>query len=175
MPTEPQSPEPQPEPPQESSTSTIMAWVPLAATLVLMPALAYAMTEFVLVPRLRSSLGLTEKTSPTSQPSGDKKGAIRENVPMTKLLVNVAGTMGARYLLVSLTVSGSSPEFKTKLQTHDPQLRDLACGILATKTLADLEKPGARNLIRSELISGFNNLLGTALVEEIFLTEFAVQ
>ncbi|MGH7973851.1 MAG: flagellar basal body-associated FliL family protein [Limisphaerales bacterium] len=41
--------------------------------------------------------------------------------------------------------------------------------------MADLEKPGARNLIRSELISGFNNILGGPLVQEIYLTEFAIQ
>ena len=94
---------------------------------------------------------------------------------MNKLLVNVAGTMGSRYLLVSLSIVGADPDFKSKLQAHDPQLRDLACGALSTKTLADLEKPGARNLIRSELISGFNNILGGALVQEIYLTEFAIQ
>lgn len=94
---------------------------------------------------------------------------------MNKLLVNVAGTMGARYLLVSLSVSGSDPDFKAKIAAHDPQLRDFGCGVLATKTIADLEKPGARNAIRSELISGFNNILGSAVVQEIYLTEFAIQ
>jgi flagellar FliL protein len=94
---------------------------------------------------------------------------------MNKLLVNVSGTMG-RYLLVSISVVGSDAEFKEKMQAHDPQPRDMACGgALATKTLADLEKPGARNLIRSELISGFNNILSGALVQEIYLTEFAIQ
>ena len=94
---------------------------------------------------------------------------------MNKLLVNVAGTMGSRYLLVSLSVVGNDPEFKTRMQEFEPQLRDMACGALAVKTLADLEKPGARNLIRSELISGFNNILGSAMVQEIYLTEFAIQ
>ena len=94
---------------------------------------------------------------------------------MTKLLVNVAGTMGQRYLLVSLSIVGADTDFKEKLQEHDAQLKDMACGALATKTLADLEKPGARNLIRAELISGFNNILGSPAVQEIYLTEFAIQ
>ena len=94
---------------------------------------------------------------------------------MTKLLVNVAGTMGQRYLLVSLSIVSTDANFKEKLQEHDAQLKDMACGTLATKTLADLEKPGARNLIRTELISGFNNILGAAMVQEIYLTEFAIQ
>jgi flagellar FliL protein len=72
-------------------------------------------------------------------------------------------------------VAGSDADFKAKVTAHDPQLRDFACGVLATKTIADLEKPGARNMIRSELISGFNNVLGNSLVQEIYLTEFAIQ
>ena len=45
----------------------------------------------------------------------------------------------------------------------------------ANKTLADLEKPGARNLIRAELINGFNNVLGDSSVQEIYITEFGIQ
>jgi flagellar FliL protein len=51
----------------------------------------------------------------------------------------------------------------------------MACSSLATKTLADLEKPGARNLIRNELITGFNNILGDSSVQDIYFTEFAIQ
>jgi flagellar basal body-associated protein FliL len=51
----------------------------------------------------------------------------------------------------------------------------MACGALATKTLADLEKPDARNLIRTELMTGFNNILGDSMVQDIFFTEFAIQ
>ena len=75
----------------------------------------------------------------------------------------------------SLAVAGSDADFKAKLAAHDSQLRDFACGVLATKTIADLEKPGARNTIRTELMSGFNNILGSSQVQEIYLTEFAIQ
>ena len=142
-----------------------------------MPGLAYAMANFILLPRLQKGLGITVQARETAHGKDAKAAAEekKESVTMNKLLVNVAGTMGARYLLVSISVVGSDPQFKDKMQARDPQLRDMACGALATKTLADLEKPGARNLIRSELISGFNNILGGALVQEIYLTEFAIQ
>jgi flagellar FliL protein len=153
------------------------SWLPLLATVVVMPLLAFAMTQFVLLPQLKKNLngGTEAPASPKAKETKQSADAKRETLPMNKLLVNVAGTMGARYLLVSLSVAGSDQEFKAKIAAHDPQLRDFACGVLATKTIADLEKPGARNLIRSELISGFNNLLGSALVQEIYLTEFAIQ
>ena len=52
---------------------------------------------------------------------------------------------------------------------------DLANGALMTKTIADLEKPGSRNVIRSELLTVFNNALGGPVIQEIYITEQAIQ
>jgi flagellar FliL protein len=160
------------------------AWLPLIIMIVLMPALAYAMTTFVLVPKLQKGLGGSAPSTASAaapseggsaKPKKEAASAKKESVAMNKLLVNVAGTMGARYLLVSLSVVGSSADFKAQMDSHDAQLRDMAQSALSTKTLADLEKPGSRNLIRNELISGFNNILGDGVVEEIYFPEFAIQ
>lgn len=161
--------------PAPASGGGIKSWLPLIITAVAMPLLAFGMTEFVLLPQLKKSLGVSATTSVKAKEAKPAPDAKRESVPMNKLLVNVSGTMGARYLLVSLTLSGAGAEFKERIMARDAQLRDFACGVLATKTIADLEKPGARNLIRSELLSGFNNILGSSDVQEIYLTEFAIQ
>ena len=160
------------------------AFIPLIATLVLMPAVAWAMTQFVLVPKLQKSLGIApnhaaaaaaeDKEGSTNGAAADK-GAPKQTVQLTKLLVNVAGTMGSRYLLSSLTLVGSAADFKARVEKHEPQLRDAAMTLLSTKTITDLEKPGARNLVRTELINGFNNVLGGGTVQEIYITEFAIQ
>jgi flagellar FliL protein len=152
------------------------AWLPLLVTIVIMPALAYGMTEFVLLPQIQKGLGVKSTGSAgTGGAKKDETDAKTHSVVINKLLVNVAGTMGARYLLVSLSVVGAGDDFPEKMKDHDAQLRDMACGALATKTLADLEKPDARNLIRTQLITGFNNILGDSVVREIYLTEFAIQ
>jgi flagellar protein FliL len=160
-----------------SSGGGFKAWLPLIITLLLMPALAFGVAQFVILPQLQKGLGIKGSTTGDAAAAAkkDPASAKQESVVMNKLLVNVADTMGARYLLVSLSVVGSTSDFKDKMTEHDAQLRDMACGALATKTLADLEKPGERNLIRTELITGFNNILGDAMVQEIYLTEFAIQ
>ena len=154
----------------------LKAWLPLILAMVLMPALAFGMTKFVIVPELQSSLGIKPAVDTASGKSKTATDAKKMSVPFNKLLVNIAGTMGSRYLLVSVTVVGNGGEaFKTKMTENDAQLRDMAMGALANKTLADLEKPGARNLIRTELINGFNNVLGDNSVQEIYITEFGIQ
>ena len=96
-------------------------------------------------------------------------------MPLGRVLVNVAGSLGTRYLSSSITMVGSHKEFKDKIDRSRDQLLDMASSTLASKTIADLEKPGARNLIRTELITVFNHALGEGLIEEIYITEMAIQ
>lgn len=103
------------------------------------------------------------------------KGKKKENYQISKVIVNVAGSMGSRYLMASFTLVGTQADFKDTLDENKDQLLDLANTTLASKTISELEKPGARNQIRAELISIFNNALGGNYIQEIFFTEFAIQ
>ncbi len=168
------------------------AWLPLLANLILMPAIAYGVAVFVLLPKLNSggASAATEEHAAAKEggehaakPAGEKKegkageagdGKVAVSLG-NKVLVNVSGTMGTRYLMVSITLVGESPSLKDEVEKHDAQLRDAAASTLASKTIIDLEKPGARNMIRTELIAAFNNVLGGNPVSEIYLPEFAIQ
>jgi flagellar FliL protein len=92
-----------------------------------------------------------------------------------KVLVNVGGSAGTRYLVGNYTLVSKGTDLKSKLVDRKPQLLDIAASVMASKSLLDLEQPGARNLIRSELISAFNNALGDSMIKNIYFTEFAIQ
>ena len=168
-----------------ASGGGLKAWLPLAVAVVAMPALAYATTHFVLLPKLQRGLaqgrpGVAQETtaeSGTGAKSGGKAASdkLKVTVSLNKMLVNVAGTMGTRYLMTSVTLVGNTPEFTSKIEENKDQLMDLATGTLSGKTISDLEKPGARNVIRAELMTVFNNALGGPLVQEIYITEMAIQ
>ena len=163
----------------------VKAWLPLLAAVLTMPVLAYATTQFVLLPKLQKSLNQSQAApaapsaadSPAEGKDGDKtaSGKTKVTVALSKMLVNVSGTMGTRYLMTSVTLVGNTPDFKSKIDDNKDQLMDLATGTLSSKTISDLEKPGARNVIRSELMTVFNNALGAPLVQEIYITELAIQ
>lgn len=175
--------------------SGVKAFLPLIANLVLMPVLAYAMTAFVLVPNLAKKTGGGEEHSAAEASSGahgeekghgGKGGAGESKDPVTgktkisvplskKTLVNVSGTMGTRYLLAEFILVGTGSNFKHLVEKSDAELRDAAASALCVKTISDLEKPGVRNLVRTELITIFNSILGKGAVSEIYLTEFAIQ
>jgi flagellar FliL protein len=151
-------------------------WVPLIANVVLMPAIAYALTTFVLIPKIQG--GKAEGSHEAAGEHGESKTGAKAKIMVPlggKVLVNVSGTAGTRYLVATITLVGKKADIKEKVETNDPELRDAASSILGIKTISDLEKPGMRNIIRSELIAAFNDILGKESVTDIYLTEFAVQ
>jgi flagellar FliL protein len=190
-----------------SASGGLMAWLPLIVMLVLMPALAFAMTRFVLVPRVQhavtaaanaadesqapptpesvSSAGQkTTKETPGKEKEKSETGKTskakpangqRVQAPLGKVLVNLAGSMGSRYLMANLTLVGTSPNFTESVENNKDQLMDLASGVLYSKSVSDLEQAGARNIIRNELRMAFNNALGEGAVQEVYLTEFVIQ
>jgi flagellar FliL protein len=169
------------------SSGGLKPWLPLLIAVVTMPLLAFATTRFVLLPRMARALGSANAgsapeaaaTSAAASASDSGKtgapGVTKVTVPLNKLLVNVAGTMGTRYLMTSVTLVGNTVDFKDKIENNKDQLMDLATGALSSKTIADLEKPGARNVIRSELMTVLNNALGGPVIQEIYITELAIQ
>lgn len=165
--------------PAPASGGGMKAWIPLLANIILMPAIAYALTTFVLIPKLGGSTAPApegEAGAHGAASPGGGKGKAKFMASLSgKILVNVAGTMGTRYLVANMTLVGSTADFKAKIEENDPQLRDAAASILAVKTIPDIEKPGVRNLIRMEIISAFNDILGPGAVTDLYLTEFAIQ
>jgi flagellar FliL protein len=170
-----EEPAPAPARPAEGA---LRQWLPILVAVLAMPALAYLTTAYVLVPKLQKATGAPVAGESNSGAKGGKPGEDTDgkiNVPFGKVLVNISGSLGMRYLLASLTVVGTDAEFKAKIDHNRDRLLDLASSTLSAKTIADLEKPGARNLIRTELLSAFNTALGQGYVQEIYFTEFAVQ
>jgi flagellar basal body-associated protein FliL len=120
--------------------------------------------------------GEKSKAGGESSKGGHGGGKEKSIVPLsTKVLVNVSGTAGTRYLLANISIVGSNASLKEHVEKSDAQLRDVAMSVLGVKTIADIDKPGARNLIRTELVSAFNGVLGDGMVKEIYFTEFAIQ
>jgi flagellar FliL protein len=157
-------------------------WVPLIITVVVMPVLAFAITRYVLVPEMKQALTKSmaaaapaDATGASAASPGAPETKVKVTVPLSKILVNVAGTMGTRYLMTSVTLVGTDPNLKDKIELNKDQLLDLATGALSTKTIADIEKPDSRNVIRAELLEVFNNALGSPLIKEIYITELAIQ
>ena len=164
-------------------------WMPIIAVLVLMPAISFAATQFLILPRLRSVLaeqkpGGGGKEADHHGAKGGKEGkegkggeheAGKFACDFENVVVNLSGSLGTKYLKTSFTFNSSNPDLKKLIEEHKKQLLDVAINILSSRSLADLEAPGSKNVVRNDLMAHFNEALHSDLIEQIFFTEFVIQ
>lgn len=161
------------------------AWIPAAAAIVLGPVATWAAVEYVVVPRLTRKIAEAARTAAESPPnSAAPKGpaaagkAARDpqsTYEFQNVVVNLAGTMGTRYLKTTLVVTGVDPSLKSTFDAAKPQLTDVTLNVLSSLSLADLEEPGAKNIIREKLVTSYNQALGRKVAAQVYFSDFVIQ
>lgn len=176
-------------------------WMPIIAVIVLMPAISFAATQFLILPRLRSVLAESKPGSAAGKEGehgakggehgakadahGSKggehggKGGGGENgkfaCDFEGVVVNLSGSLGTKYLKTSFTFNSSNANLKKLVEENKKQMLDVAINVLSSRSLADLEAPGSKNVVRNDLMAHFNEALHSDLIEQIFFTEFVIQ
>jgi len=83
--------------------------------------------------------------------------------------------MGTRYLKTSFIVTGTDPQIRSAFEAQKPKLMDVTLNVLSSLTLADIEEPGAKNLIREKLVTAYNQALGKRVAEQVYFSDFVIQ
>ena len=169
--------------------------MPVIAVVVLVPALCYAVMDFVIIPKIKTSLGAPaatakadahgakKKSDPHAAKSGGHGGgghgavdAPAEGVaPFGSIIVNLAGSNNSRLLKATFDVKSEDPNIATIIKENLPALRDAANTIMSSQTINSQDIASGRELIRKALVSQFNRLLGNEVIDTIYFSEFVVQ
>lgn len=182
------------------SKSGAAGWLPVIVAVVLAPAATWGTVEFVLLPRLQKKLAAgagehgtaAEHAAPAEsgghggekhggKPEGGGKGEKGKGggeagtYEFQNVVVNLAGTMGTRYLKTSFLVTGADPGIRGIFDGSKPKLMDVTLNVLSSLTLADLEEPGAKNVIREKLVSAYNQALGRKVADQVYFSDFVIQ
>lgn len=189
---------------KSESSGGIKAMLPLILNIVLMPVVAFAMTKFVLLPSINQKAVVEEHpgeaaegadgehpatpggTSSSHPPAtgGDHPPKVKDGghgpsadktVMLESVTVNVAGTMGSRLLMAKIGLRGTQPKLEDMVKERAQDLRDAASTLLQTKTLADIERQGARTTIKAELKNSFQRVLGVGTFSDVVMPDLAVQ
>ena len=199
---------PAPEKPADPAAAAAAApakapspFVPIIAVCVLMPAISFATTQYLLLPKIRGAVLEQKAIAHAEKPEGKgeaKKGHGEAakgghgkaeggkgeggggaggafSYDFADIVVNLSGAMGTRYLKTSFTTLSDNPELKTLIDENKKQLLDVALTVLGSRTMADLEQPGSKNVVRNDLMANFNQALKSDLVSQIYFSEFVVQ
>ncbi len=163
----------------------LKAWLPLILSLVLAPALTWGVGQYVLIPQLQKKLAAVPTGEEAAPAAGDKaegKGGKEgkdskdaASYEFQNVVVNLAGTMGTRYLKTSFLVTGTEPNIKSLFETNKPRLTDVTLNVLSSLSLADLEEPGAKNVLREKLVTAYNQALGRKVADQVYFSDFVVQ
>jgi flagellar basal body-associated protein FliL len=92
-----------------------------------------------------------------------------------KIIVNIAGTGGTRYAVARISMLCKNKDVYKDINAKLDRLRDVASGTLAIKSLDEMEKPAFRNIVRNELLVGFNQVIKGGLIEDVIISEFLIQ
>jgi flagellar FliL protein len=170
--------------------------LPVILVLLLAPAISWAVAQFVIVPQLKQSLAAggeagaedAHAAEPAAEGHGAKPakesgghgkkgegGGAGNSYTFENVVVNLAGTMGTRYLKVSFMVTGADASLRAQFEGNKPKLVDVTLNVLSSLTLSDLEEAGAKNIIREKLASAYNQALGRRIAEQIYFADFVVQ
>jgi flagellar protein FliL len=156
-------------------------WPALLAAIILMPAISYATAEFLLLPKLRGLVaqqavdGHGEKADDGHGGHGKEGAKVEMSYDFDNVVVNLSGSLGTRFLKANFTTLGTNPKLPEIMAEKKKQLLDVAINVLSSRTMADLEAPGAKNVVRNELLANFNQALKSDVVEQIYFTEFVIQ
>ena len=184
--------------------SPIAALLPIVAAVVLAPAASWAVANFVLMPKLQAKIaavapaegeGEDGHAAPAhaekSSGHGEKKekkagghgakegeggGGSEDTFEFSNVVVNLSGTMGTRYLKTSFVITGAKPgTIKDAFEGNKARLTDVTLGVLSSLSLADLEEPGSKNILREKLVTAYNQALGKRVAEQVYFSDFVVQ
>jgi flagellar FliL protein len=163
----------------------LASWLPVIAAVLLAPVATWATVEMLVLPRMLKKLSAPVVAAPVAAAApadgdGAKKGdGGKEGGPpgyeFTSVVVNLSGTMGTRYLKTTFLVTGSEPNIKSIFEGAKPRLTDVTLNVLSSLSLADLEEPGSKNVIRERLVAAYNQALGKKVAEQVYFSDFVIQ
>ncbi len=179
-------------------------WIPVIVVAVLCPLLSFAVIQFLVLPKMEQSLsGLVSKLDADQGDAGashygdartqetpvkEKKESSKEHkkegeegteaqrqYEFKGVIANISGALQSRYIRVSFTVEGDDPDLASIVADNKAKLVDATLGILSSLTLNDLEQPGIKNILKSDLLGSYESVLHSKIIKELYFSEFVVQ
>ncbi|RMD92109.1 MAG: hypothetical protein D6814_17385 [Calditrichaeota bacterium] len=144
----------------------LMIGIPL---MLIQTGLAYfVISRFVQPPPAAS------KTEAPEEKAEEEEGPVKLYI-IKDVIVNPAGTAGARFLNATIALEYSSPDLEQELTDKDVQIRDLLINILASKSIAELDGMDDKEALRQEILEKCNAFLKKGKIKKVYFSNFIMQ
>lgn len=108
-------------------------------------------------------------------PATDIPRPVVNNVALPTVMVNLSDAAGDRYLKVGMEVEVSAADAVRDIQAQSARIRDAIIILLSSKSYAELSSSEGKMLLKNEVASRLNQILGTPRVVRVYFTDFVVQ
>jgi flagellar FliL protein len=103
---------------------------------------------------------------------GEKGGAVW---PIENLVLNPAGSNGARFLMVNATFELKDEASKEAAKDKEAEARDIILALLGKKTLDQLSDIAQRDQIKKEVLAAVAPIFPKGVVTKVFFPQFVIQ
>ncbi len=125
-----------------------------------------------------AALAEGEAASADGQPRIERQSNLPRSagkvLPLPPFVVNLSDAAGKRYLRLGMEVEVNK-DVSQALKTQNAKIRDAVIVLLAGKTFADVSSAEGKILLKAEVASRLNQILGGAYVVRVYFTEFVVE
>ena len=104
---------------------------------------------------------------------GEKSGAVVW--PLENLVLNPAGSNGARFLMVNATFELKDEAAKEAAKEKEAEARDIVLALLGKKTMEQLADISQRDQIKKEVLAAVGPLFPKGVVTKVFFPQFVIQ
>ena len=95
-------------------------------------------------------------------------------VPMPPFTVNLADPLGRRLIKISLSLEVTADSVINELKAQQPRVRDAVIMLLSSKTYADIATQDSKIVLKSEITSRLNQVLGGQKIVQVFITDLII-
>lgn len=112
---------------------------------------------------------------PQDGQTGEASPKDAQVVTLPTFLVNLADPLGRRYIKLTLDVEVINPMVAAELEGAQAKVRDAVILLLSSKSYADLAPLENKILLKNELVTRLNQILGGSKVVRVYFTELVIQ
>ena len=94
---------------------------------------------------------------------------------MELVVVNLFDPTGKRYLQIRLALELENKKLEEEIEHNEPKIKDIIITTLSSKTPEEVLQPGAKELIKNELLHKINSVLGEEIVLNVYITQYIVE
>lgn len=162
------------------------AWGPALTVIILLPAISFILSEFVLFPRLQNrferAVGQINVTEPLS--TGGKATALEENFSGEKMSYEIKDIMSnigsesigqVHYVRIGFVLEGHGDNFSDLMKQNEARFIDTTLDVFSALSLEDINDPNIKNIVKGQLLQRFEETVGNKRIENLFFSQFVIK